>query len=554
MQSRRTLEIVHNFGRARGHGPHLHVYKAFAATMGDACDDEVDGNAGPKDAVAQPSRQPRRIRNFQEVDRWCHDDHSQDDIDHFVRRHLKAMNDGAGLKTFPGAHKDRNPKYGLMQHARTWYTKKGTITNIILQCPLVDRCSCLCEVKLTINADQTIMYVTDEHTAQDHAKEKDISRHLSYEDKVLIRQAVQLAPMQSAGSLMRNIQDSPTKQIDYRLSNSVRNLVRQERRGITNFLLDGVEIDNTLGSLSRLTDQIWFPDALAGHRAGECIDLFKTFVIGRQFFDAERTVMITFANVWNLLSPLRTVATGFELQLCGDVTHKASLAAVNKLAFGVNMLGGKAAQWTVSLIPHQAESEAVYTEAYHASRRATRAVMALKLCGNPGCATCKAISIVRSNENVRCCLGGRPYKTNHELPVSHGLSDNTDTYQNFLKNCLGLLAALCQTHVTAIPACNGTHKKYFDNTDIYEEFYQILYQLMHISIQEAGFHLQNLLVYWLRDKGEGRAAEWFERYWTGEEKGRYLLGCGGVGLVSNNQSLESQWRWDRVAISNSAQV
>ena len=135
--------------------------------------------------------------------------------------------------------------------------EEETITNIILQCPLVDRWSCLCEVKLAINADQTIMYVTDEHTAEDHAKEKDISRHLSYEDKVLIRQAVQLAPMQSAGSLMRNIQDSPTKQIDYRLSNSVKNLVRQERRGITNFLLDGVEIDNTLGSLSRLTDQIW---------------------------------------------------------------------------------------------------------------------------------------------------------------------------------------------------------------------------------------------------------------------------------------------------------
>ena len=380
-----------------------------------------------------------------------------------------------------------------MQHACTWYTKKGTIehrsTNGHWR-------MCLCEVKLAINADQTIMYVTDEHTAQDHAKEKDISRHLSYEDKVLIRQAVQLAPMQSAGSLMRNIQDSPTKQIDYRLSNSVRNFVRQERRGITNFLLDCVPIHNTLGNLSRLTDQIWFSDALAGHRAGECIDLFKTFVIGRQFFDTERTVMITFANVWNLLSPMRTVASGYELQLCGDVTHKASLAAVNKLAFGVNMLGGKAAPWTVSLIPHQSESEAVYTEAYHASRRATRAVMALKLCGNPGCATCKAIRIVRTNENVRISLAGRPYKTDHELPVSHGLCDNTDTYQNFLKNCLGLLAALCQTHVTAIPACNGTHKKFFDNAEIYELFYQILYDLMQISIKAAGFHLQTLLVYW----------------------------------------------------------
>ena len=186
MQSHRTLEIVHNFGRAPRYGQHLHVYNLFAATMPDSCDDEVDGDAGPKYAAAQPSCQPRRVRRFEEVDRWSHDDHSQDQIDAFVRRHLKAMNDRAGLKTFPGAHKDRNPKYGLMQHGRTWYTKKGTVTNIVLQCPLVDRCSCLCEVKLAINADQTIMYVTNEHTAENHAKEKDISRHLSYEDKVLI--------------------------------------------------------------------------------------------------------------------------------------------------------------------------------------------------------------------------------------------------------------------------------------------------------------------------------------------------------------------------------
>ena len=117
-----------------------------------------------------------------------------------------------------------------------------------------------------------------------------------------------------------------------------------------------------------------------------------------------------------------------------DVTHKASLAAVNKLGFGVNMLGGKAAPWTFSLIPHQSESEAVYTEAYHASRRATRAVMALPLCGNSACSTCKALDIVRTNETVRCCLIGRPCKANHELPVSHGLSDNTKTYQNFLKH------------------------------------------------------------------------------------------------------------------------
>ena len=64
MQSRRTLEIVHNFGRARGHGPHLHVYKAFAATMGDASDDEVAGNAAPRDGTVHSARMENVFVNF----------------------------------------------------------------------------------------------------------------------------------------------------------------------------------------------------------------------------------------------------------------------------------------------------------------------------------------------------------------------------------------------------------------------------------------------------------------------------------------------------------
>jgi hypothetical protein len=297
-------------------GPRVQVYNLLAATMADMQDEEAQSDAAPSHTeerhVSGRKEKEKRDRDFQEVDRWCHDDHTQEDIDSFIRRHLKDMNDRAGLKVVPGAHKDRNPKYGLMQHGRTWYTRKGTVTNIVLQCPLVDRCKCLCEVKLTIDADQTIMYVTNEHTAEDHSKAKDMSRHLAFEDKCLIHQAVKLAPMQSAGSLMRNLQDSPSKKIDYRHANSVKNHVRKERRSITTFLLDGVEIDNTLGSLSRLSDQLWFADALAQHRSGQCIDLFKPFVIGRQFFDAERTIMLTVSNVWNLLNPMRTVASGYD--------------------------------------------------------------------------------------------------------------------------------------------------------------------------------------------------------------------------------------------------
>ena len=65
-----------------------------------------------------------------------------------------------------------------------------------------------------------------------------------------------------------------------------------------------------------------------------------------------------------LLNMFRSIASGYATQLCGDVTSKASTAALNKLCFSVNMLGAHFAQWTYSLIPAKCKSAAAYVEAY----------------------------------------------------------------------------------------------------------------------------------------------------------------------------------------------
>ena len=47
---------------------------------------------------------------------------------------------------------------------------------------------------------------------------------------------------------------------------------------------------------------------------------------------------------------------------------------------------------------------------------------------------------------------------------------------------------------------------------------------------------------WLCANVDDQCADWFETHWTGPVQGKYLLGAdraGGVGLVSNNQSLKS---------------
>ena len=74
----------------------------------------------------------------------------------------------------------------------------------------------------------------------------------------LIASAVKLAPLQTSGELIRNVQDSPTKHIDAKLKGSITRLVRKERKKITKIQLEGVTIDNTIGSLAALSKSLWF--------------------------------------------------------------------------------------------------------------------------------------------------------------------------------------------------------------------------------------------------------------------------------------------------------
>ena len=83
-------------------------------------------------------------------------------------------------------------------------------------------------------------------------------------------------------------------------------------------------------------------------------------------------------------------------------------------------------------------------------RRALRALTAVKTCDS--CECCRCISDLLTDHIVKCALRSPHYVTKHELPISHGLSDNSWAFQNFVKNDLDIKAELCQTHATAIAA------------------------------------------------------------------------------------------------------
>ena len=522
------------------------------------CSHQSDSDSQADQAEQQPPAKKKRSaseqREWTEMNRWDRSDSTDEEILVFIRRDLDELNSSAGILHLPGSHKDRKNEYGDFQFRRSWTSGNDLIKNTIVNCPLFRRCGCKCQAKIVQTPVQTILSVSYSHTAADHLSEKDKAKYLSHQQMSLIASAVKLAPLQTSGELIRNVQDSPTKHIDAKLKGSVTRLVRKERKNITKFQLEGVTIDNTIGSLAALSETLWFGTAVKAHTQGQCLDLHKVFIIGRQILASDRTVFLTFANAFDLLNLFRSVASGYDTQLCGDVTSKASQAALNKLGFGVNMLGSSFAPLSYTLMPAECESADAYREAYRATKAAVRRVISLPSCSKEDCDTCTCIRGLREHETVACCLNSPPYKEQKELPISYALGDNSSSFQKFVTEELELDANVCQTHATAIAKNNGSHRTYFDSNENYEDFYNFVCRITRCSFPDAGVRLQELLVSWLRSVRETRAADWFERHWCGPIKGRWLLANGGIAITGNNQGLESTWRWDRMANSQGYQV
>ena len=520
---------------------------------------ESEGGDEDEEDCEQPSKKKKKVnvpRQWNEVNRWNREDHALQDIKAFIRAELDDLNRSAGILHVPGAHKDRNNEYGDFQFRRQWITR-DRVEHFLYACPLRQRCKCQCEAKISHFPTAIILYVSKQHTAHDHVCERDSGKYLTFQQKSFIANAVKVAPLQTGSELIRNVQDSPTKAIDHKYKGSVDRLVRKQREQIVNVSLDGVVIDNTLGSLCRLANAIWIVDALEDHKQGvRCLDLFKVYCIGKQIMGSDRTVFLTFATGYNILNLWRAVGTGYDVQLHGDVTGKASTLALSKLAFGVNMLGAHYAPLSTSLIHADSESSGAYVQAYRALKNAVRYFICIKLCDDHRCTTCWCIQEVREMPKVVAAITDPAYTgADKLLPIARPMGDNSAAWQKFAKEELHLESNVCQTHATAIAANNGSHKKHFDDPNKnYDGFYEFVCRIMRCSFAEVGEHLQTLLVDWLRSVREGRAAEWFQTWWCGPVKGRWLLGHGGVAMSGNNQGLESKWRWDSEAISHGRQV
>jgi hypothetical protein len=228
-------------------------------------------NAADDDESADQShtkkkRAAARQRSWEEIGRWERCDSTEDEISGYISQQLIQFNASAGIPVFKGTHRDRKSLYGDFQVKRNWPSMKGMIDNTVLACPYRDRSGCQCEVRIVKNATHVVMSITNAHSLADHENES--AKFLSQKQKAFIAAAVKIAPMQTASQLLQNIQDSPTKAIDRTLKKSVARQIRKERQSLTTVMLEGIEVNNTLGSLSQLSMELWFGTALSQHKRG----------------------------------------------------------------------------------------------------------------------------------------------------------------------------------------------------------------------------------------------------------------------------------------------
>ena len=209
------------------------------------------------------------------------------------------------------------------------------------------------------------------------------------------------------------------------------------------------------------------------------VNCFKVYCLGSVLVAEQRGVTLVFANICNLLNLFRSIGSCYNVTLQGDVTHKASSAALNKLVYGTNRLGGHFAPLVHALIPAESKSFNSYAADWQAFDAAALIAVLLPACDSPDCKTCSTIAQILGNPKVSdfpLCLNSsvltaqftkwravaqvcqltqsEEYKQGSWL-ISALLFDNIDYGQRFAGQVLKTPASVCQTHLglTDSPEC-----------------------------------------------------------------------------------------------------
>ena len=157
----------------------------------------------------------------------------------------------------------------------------------------------------------------------------------------------------------------------------------------------------------------------------------------------------------------------------------------------------------------------------------------LKVCSDDESKFCRRLDQVRALENVAEWCAKDPVKVtiNGYESYDYGdlcvvewtsvMGDNNAGWQAFVLALIKFLAGVCHTHLGPIGANNGTQAKHVvDKAFRKGRFQELLYAISLLTNEHVAKIAQSRLVDFICGLPGEDCAEWFETYWTGEQKGR----------------------------------
>ena len=347
----------------------------------------------------------------------------------------------------------------------------------------------------------------------------------------------------------------------------------------------GERVDNSEGSLTRLSTKIFLKTLVDEHNSGgKHLSLHDPICLGFQY---EKNVIFGCYSTVFLTSNLgRAIATGWELGMGFDSTGPISNTKFDTMGITTNSLGRRANPVCLSFVSQ--ECAVAYTAMYDAAEAGLYQILVnVKCCKrDKGCEVCDSIRELREEQEVDAMLHPRKSKSKAKAPSADGggaaaadaadaapadalrpddptvfrlplekpLCDNTTKFSKFINKRLPHLKkkiGQCAAHLTGIAWQKKLHRKYFKNQSTYRRFYQLLVSTTRSSSVALSNVLQRKMIQWLRARGENRAAEWIAEYWTGD-RGNWTLAHAGVGGTNNNNGTEGRWGGFKSAVAGTS--
>ena len=293
--------------------------------------------------------------------------------------------------------------------------RDGSGGNRIYVCPFANRCGCRVRYRL-LKSDSVMRLQCDgKHDSESHSVDN-TRQGLRLEQRASVERVARAHPTSSATQVRRNlsIQELPVY-VSPSKHRHVQRVVKQVRDTVFEKFTMGERVENSEGSLTRLSTNIFFKTMVEEHnRGGKHLTLHDPICLGFQY--SKNVIYGCYSTVFMTCNIGRAIASGWGLGMGFDSTGPISNSKFDTIGITTNLLGRRANPVCLAFVSQ--ECAVAYTCTYDAVEAGLYEILVnTKICKrDKGCEVCDSIRELREEQEVDAVLHPRKAKVKAKAP------------------------------------------------------------------------------------------------------------------------------------------